>query len=87
MRLKAWRALTGKTLQEIADGIGVANPGTIEKHEKGFQTPEPALQLKYAQYTEGAVTAQDWLEQFEETQADPPQRRARPRKPDVEAAA
>lgn len=74
MQLRAFRDLSGHTLQQVADAIGVANAGTVEKHEKGYIHPSPDLQAKYLEFTKGAVTAQDW---FELSQQDPPPRRPR----------
>lgn len=69
MRLKAWRALKKLTLLEVADGIGAANPGVVEKHESGKRRPSADFQAKYHKFTEGAVTAQDWLDQHQEMKA------------------
>jgi transcriptional regulator with XRE-family HTH domain len=77
MRLKDWRQLAKLTLQEVADGIGVPHAATVEKHEKGHTLPRPGLQAKYEDFTKGAVTAQDWIDQFRDAQANPPSRTPR----------
>lgn len=87
MRLKDWRALAGLTFAQVAEGIGASSPGTVEKHEKGFTTPEPDVQARYEDFTKGAVTPTDWIEQHRERKASPPQRsRAYNRREPAEAA-
>lgn len=77
MQLRDWRKLTKKTLAEVALGIGVKSPGTVEKHEKGFLFPDVATQQRYVEFTDRAVRAEDWAELYEETRYNPPKRTSR----------
>ncbi|QUT04026.1 helix-turn-helix transcriptional regulator [Sphingobium phenoxybenzoativorans] len=62
MQLRAYRKLTGLTLDQVAEIVGVANASVVSRHERGVQRPETETVEKYRDLTDGAVTERDWHE-------------------------
>tara|TARA_R110000782_G_scaffold101058_2_gene187678 strand:+ start:84 stop:347 length:264 start_codon:yes stop_codon:yes gene_type:complete len=62
MQLRSYRELAKLTLQQVADGVGLANPTVVRRHERGDAHPDATTIERYRAFTQGAVTERDWHE-------------------------
>lgn len=61
MDLKEYRKLKGLRLEDVAEALGFAGASAVAKHEKGMTMPSAEAIQKYAEFTKGAVTADDFV--------------------------
>lgn len=59
-RLRQWRTDAGLSTRAFAERVG-STSATISRLETGAQTPSMALASRIAEFTKGAVTANDFM--------------------------
>jgi transcriptional regulator with XRE-family HTH domain len=61
MQLRAWRALTGHTLAQVAEKVSLTI-ATVQRHEAGRHQPDHVTIARYQDMTDGAVRFEDWVD-------------------------
>ena len=61
MELADYRKQTGRSLESIAQAVGMSNASAVLKHETGQTMPKAAIIERYRKVTDGAVTAEDFV--------------------------
>lgn len=69
MEPQKYRELRGWTVDQVADRLKATgdpkvarvNGSLVSKHERGKCFPRPEFIERYAELSEGAVTAEDWM--------------------------
>lgn len=56
-----YRERRGWTLAQVAEMVGLQQPSAVWKHEQGRTMPKPDVLRQYARITQGAVTADDFI--------------------------
>lgn len=64
MQMKAYRSLRKLTLQKVADATGQPHASSVRRHEEAMMFPRPEIVDRYRDFTQGAVTEADWMENW-----------------------
>lgn len=80
-----YRTLRGWSLEDAAQAMRAGADERVEKitsamiarHERGIHFPRPEVIARYAEITENAVTAEDWLRLHQSGEVSPPRKRGR----------
>tara|TARA_R100000541_G_scaffold9610_1_gene17337 strand:+ start:7677 stop:7898 length:222 start_codon:yes stop_codon:yes gene_type:complete len=66
MYLEKWCNLTNISKRELSKRLGNATPTTVTRWTKSKRFPTPQSLIKIEKLTEGVVTANDFVKQWEE---------------------
>ncbi|MBF5091940.1 helix-turn-helix transcriptional regulator [Novosphingobium sp. NBM11] len=85
MDFERYRTLRGWSLDDAAQVMRAGTDARLEKitsamigrHERGIHFPRPEVIARYAEITENAVTADDWLRLHQSGDIVPPRKRGR----------
>lgn len=62
MQLRDYRKLVDMTLAAVAEAVGLANAGSVARHEDGRRYPDAAQIERYRVWSKDAITERDWHE-------------------------